>query len=162
MLDIKILGDDVLKKQASLVPKVDRQIKDLIEAMFETMHEGKGVGLAAPQIGELKRLFVCHATDDKPRVFINPEIIATSEEQNIYEEGCLSIPDVWADVLRPAWITVQARDENGKLFTLEATGFLARVIQHEIDHLNGVLFIDRINEKKRQRILKTFGKNVKV
>ena len=162
MLDIKILGEEVLKKHSSLVPKVDRPVQDLIQAMFETMYEGKGVGLAAPQVGESKRLFVCHATDDKPRVFINPEIIATSEEQVIFEEGCLSIPNVYCDVLRPAWITVQARDENGKIFTLDARGYLARVIQHEIDHLNGMLFIDRINEKKRQRIMKNFKKTIKV
>lgn len=162
MLKIKTYGDDVLRKKAALVPAVDREITELIQAMFEKMKEDNGLGLAAPQVGILKRLFVCHVKGDIPRAFVNPEIIATSEEQVSYEEGCLSIPGVWADVIRSEWITVQARDERGKLFTLEAEGILARVILHEIDHLNGVLFIDRISEKKRLRILKPYHQKEKV
>lgn len=162
MLEIRTLGDEVLKKQAALVPKVDRNIQELIQGMFEAMDKGNGLGLAAPQVGELKRIFVTHVPDDSLRVFINPEILATSEEQVPYEEGCLSIPGLYAEVTRPAWVTVQARDEKGKLFTVDVSGLLARVIQHEIDHLNGILFIDRIPEKKRQRIVKSFDKHVNV
>ena len=134
----------------------------MIENMLETMYHAEGVGLAAPQVGELKRIFVTHLPEDSPRVFINPEIVATSEEQTTYEEGCLSIPGLYAEVVRPAWVTVQARNEEGKLFTIDVTGLLARVVQHELDHLNGVLFIDRLPEKKRQRILKSYTKPVNV
>ena len=160
MIELKIMGDDVLKRQSSLVPKVDKKVRDLIEAMFETMYEGKGLGLAAPQIGELKRLFICQIPDDQPRIFVNPEIVQTSEDQVLLEEGCLSIPGVYAEVLRPMQVTVQAWNEHGKPFTINADGLLSRVIQHELDHLNGVLFVDRLNEKKRQRILKTYTKKV--
>ena len=106
VLEIKTLGDEVLKKQAALVPKVDRNIQELVQGMFEAMEKGKGLGLAAPQVGELKRIFVPHVPEDSPRVFINPEIIATSEEQTTYEEGCLSIPGLYAEVTRCAWVTV--------------------------------------------------------
>ena len=162
MLEIKTLGDEVLKKQAALVPKVDRNIQELVQGMFDAMEKGNGLGLAAPQVGELKRIFVTHVPDDDLRVFINPEILATSEEQISYEEGCLSIPGLYAEVTRPAWVTVQARNENGRLFTVDISGLLARVVQHELDHLNGVLFIDRLPEKKRQRILKSYEKHVEV
>lgn len=162
MLEIKTLGDEVLKKQAALVPKVDRNIQELVQGMFDAMEKGNGLGLAAPQVGELKRIFVTHVPDDEMRVFINPEILATSEEQVPYEEGCLSIPGLYAEVTRPAWVTVQARNEEGKLFTVDLSGLLARVVQHEIDHLNGILFVDRIPEKKRQRILKSYEKHVSV
>ena len=162
MLELKILGDDVLKRQSSLVPEVDKKIQDLIESMFELMYEGKGLGLAAPQIGELKRLFICHIPDDNPRVFVNPEIVQTSEEQVLLEEGCLSIPGIYAEILRPRQVTVQAWNEKGKPFTIDADGLLARVVQHELDHLNGILFVDRLNEKNRQRVLKTFTKTVSV
>jgi len=162
VLEIKTLGDEVLKKQAALVPKVDRNIQELVQGMFDAMEKGNGLGLAAPQVGELKRIFVTHVPDDEMRVFINPEILATSEEQVPYEEGCLSIPGLYAEVTRPAWVTVQARNEEGKLFTVDLSGLLARVVQHEIDHLNGILFVDRIPEKKRQRILKSYEKHVSV
>ena len=100
VLEIKTLGDEVLKKQAALVPKVDRNIQELVQGMFEAMEKGNGLGLAAPQVGELKRVFVTHVPDDDLRVFINPEILATSEEQVPYEEGCLSIPGLYAEVTR--------------------------------------------------------------
>lgn len=157
-MDIYTLGDDVLYKKAVRIPEIDKRIIDLSTAMLETMYRGKGIGLAGPQVGEALRLFVCHVTDDKPRVFINPEIIATSPEQLLYEEGCLSIPGMYADVVRPATVSIQAWDERGKPFTLDADGILARVIQHEFDHLNGVLFIDHLEEKKKKRIIKSFQK----
>ena len=112
-------------------------------------------------VGELKRIFVCHVSDDEPRVFINPEIIETSPEIAQIEEGCLSIPSIYTDLKRSAVIKVQAWNLEGKPFTLEAGGLLARVIEHEIDHLNGILFIDHVNEKKRNRLLKSYNRVVK-
>jgi peptide deformylase len=161
MLDIVTLGDDILKQRAAVIPTVDEVIDHLARSMLEAMYYGKGIGLAGPQVGELKRLFVCHVPEDKPRVFINPEIIQTSPEQVQFEEGCLSIPGVYADLPRAESIQVQAWDTDGKPFTLEAHGILARVIQHETDHLNGVLFIDHLQEKKRNRVLKNYKRLIK-
>jgi peptide deformylase len=157
-MKIYTLGDEVLYKKASLVPDIDKKIADLSSAMIETMYEGNGIGLAGPQVGEGLRLFVCHVPDDQARVFINPEIIGTSQEIIPYEEGCLSIPGMYAEVVRPAFLSVQAWDERGKPFTLDADGMLARVIQHEFDHLNGLLFIDHLEEKRKKRIIKLFQK----
>ena len=122
------------------------------------MHAGKGIGLAGPQVGELKRLFVTHVEGDVPRVFINPQIIQTSNEQNVFEEGCLSIPAMYADVERPVAVTVQAWNERGRPFTLDAEDLLARVIQHEFDHLNGILFLDHLDDKKRNRIINLYSR----
>ncbi|MBT3275824.1 MAG: peptide deformylase [Spirochaetales bacterium] len=157
-MEIITLGDEVLRKQAAVIPEVDRKIADLAAAMIESMHVGKGIGLAGPQVGELKRLFVVHVEADTPRVFINPQIIQTSNELNTIEEGCLSIPGMYSDVDRPMAITIQAWNERGRPFTLDAEGILARVIQHEFDHLNGVLFLDHIDEKKRNRIISQYGR----
>jgi peptide deformylase len=106
----------------------------------------------------MKRIFVIHVDGDEPRVFINPSIIATSQETAKYEEGCLSIPGVWADVVRPRAVRIQAWNEKGRPFTMETEGILARVILHEYDHLEGVLFIDRLPPGKRERILAKFDK----
>jgi peptide deformylase len=160
MLNIVTLGDEVLRKQAALIPEVDRLIEDLAAAMIDAMHAGKGIGLAGPQIGELKRLFVTHVEEDDPRVFINPQIIQTSHDQASYEEGCLSIPGIYADVERPYEITVQAWNERGRPFTIDAEGLLARVIQHELDHLNGVLFLDYLDDRKRNRLLGQYNRKV--
>ena len=160
MLNIVTLGDEVLRKQAALIPEVDRLIEDLAAAMIDAMHTGKGIGLAGPQIGELKRLFVTHVEEDDPRVFINPQIIQTSHDQATYEEGCLSIPGIYADVERPYEITVQAWNERGRPFTIDAEGLLARVIQHELDHLNGVLFLDYLDDRKRNRLLGQYNRKV--
>ena len=159
-MKIYTLGDAVLEKKASLVADIDKKIVDLTSAMLETMYEGNGIGLAGPQVGEGLRLFVCHVNNDIARVFINPEIIATSQDVFPYEEGCLSIPGMYADVVRPAALTVQAWNEKGRPFTMDAEGILARVIQHEFDHLNGVLFIDHLEEKKKKRIIKLFQKKI--
>jgi peptide deformylase len=121
--------------------------------MFGALYEGRGVGLAGPQVGLLKRIFVVHVEGNIPRVFINPSIIETSPETVKYEEGCLSLPGVWADVIRPRTVKIQAWNERGRPFTMETEGVLARVILHEYDHLEGVLFIDRLSEPKRNRIL---------
>ncbi len=129
--------------------------------MIESMHAERGIGLAGPQVAELKRLFVTHVEGDEPRVFINPQIIQTSNELVTMEEGCLSIPGVYADVSRPASVVVQAWNERGRPFTIEAGAMLARVIQHENDHLNGILFLDHIDEKKRGRLVKQFEKRQK-
>ena len=150
MLTIVTLGDEVLRKQAALIPEIDRMIAELAAGMIDSMHAGKGIGLAGPQVGELKRLFVTHIEGDTPRVFINPQIIQTSQEQNVYEEGCLSIPETFSDVERPYAVTIQAWNERGRPFTLDAEGLLARVIQHEFDHLEGILFTDRVSPLKKK------------
>ncbi len=160
MLNIVKIGEDILHRKASVIPDIDENIEHLAQAMLEAMYFGKGIGLAGPQVGELKRLFVCHVPEDEPRVFINPEIIATSPEQVPYEEGCLSIPGIYADIARSSRVQVQAWNIDGKPFTLEAEGLLARVIQHEYDHLNGILFVDHLNEKKRNRVLKDYKRLV--
>ena len=145
-----------LRKHSALVPDFDGELQALVEQMIETMRAGKGIGLAAVQVGRLYRLFVTHVEGDKPRAFINPDILETSLEQVTLEEGCLSIPGVNADVVRPAAVRVQAWNEKGRPFSLDAEDLLARVIQHEMDHLNGVLFLDRIDPKKRERLLKAY------
>jgi peptide deformylase len=117
------------------------------------MHQSRGIGLAGVQVGELKRLFVTHVSGDKPRVFINPSIIGTSVEQADYEEGCLSIPGVWADVTRPEAVQIQAWNERGRPFTSTFDGLLARVVQHELDHLNGVIFLDYLSDTVRDRVM---------
>ncbi|MEE9308150.1 MAG: peptide deformylase [Spirochaetia bacterium] len=156
MLNIVTLGDERLKKHSILVPDLDGEIKSLIEQMFETMHANKGIGLAAVQVGKLIRLFITHLPKDAPRVFINPEVIETSVDQGSFEEGCLSIPEVNADVIRSKHVKVQAWNDKGRPLSMDVDDFLARVIQHEIDHLNGVLFIDRIDPKKRERLVRQY------
>ncbi|MDR1893811.1 MAG: peptide deformylase [Spirochaetales bacterium] len=163
-MDIITLGgrDELcLKETASAIADINDSVLQLSQAMLETMHEGKGVGLAGPQVGFVKRIFVTHAQGDQDRVFINPDIIQTSLETVTYEEGCLSIPGVYAEVVRPAGIVIQGWNEKGRPFKLTAEGILARIIQHEYDHLRGVLFLDRINEKRRERILKSYGRKIK-
>lgn len=138
------LGEEVLRQKCeSVAPNEIAGLHGIIEEMFTTMISANGVGLAAPQVGITKRFFVVLADDDVRRVFINPEIIATSEEMGEYDEGCLSIPGVTETICRAIKVTVQALNEKGKPFTLEADGLLARVIQHENDHLDGILYLDR-------------------
>ena len=143
ILEITKLGEEVLRQKAVPIAEVNDEIRKLAEDMLETMIEADGVGLAAPQVGKSIRMFVVMADDDVKRVFINPQIIKTSEEVGEYEEGCLSIPQVYESITRPVRVTVQALNEKGKPFTLDADGRLARVIQHEYDHLEGILYIDR-------------------
>jgi len=156
MLNIVTLGDERLKKHSILVPDFDGEIESLIEQMFETMHANKGIGLAAVQVGKLIRLFITDVPKDAPRVFINPEVIETSVDQGSFEEGCLSIPEVNTDVIRPIQVQLQAWNVKGRPFPMDADDLLARVIQHELDHINGVLFIDRIDPKKRERLVKQY------
>ncbi|MDA3940501.1 MAG: peptide deformylase [Spirochaetia bacterium] len=158
MLNIETLGSDILRKKCATIAVFDKNLEDLAVAMIDSMHANDGIGLAGPQVGVEKRLFVCHIPDDEPRIFINPDIIGTSQEISPYEEGCLSIPGVYSEVMRPESITVQAWSLEGKPFKLDAHGILARVIQHEMDHLKGILFIDHLSEKKRQRIVSVYEK----
>jgi peptide deformylase len=152
-MEIITLGNELLRQKAASVKKITAEYAKTAEKMLTTLHEGKGIGLAGPQIGLMERIFIVHIEGDTPRVFINPSIIETSQETVKYEEGCLSVPGVWADLMRPKSVKVQAWNEKGRPFTLEADGILARVIQHEYDHLDGVLFIDRLSEIKRNKIL---------
>ncbi|MDR0400482.1 MAG: peptide deformylase [Treponema sp.] len=152
-MDILFLGNDLLRAKAEPVKHIDDTITTLAAGMLDALHEGKGVGLAGPQVGFTGRIFVVHVEGDVPRVFINPSITATSPERVKYEEGCLSIPGVWADVVRSGSVQIQAWNEKGRPFTMDADGILARVILHEYDHLEGVLFIDRIPAHKRERLL---------
>ena len=160
MLKIYKLGEEVLRQKS--VPIKDEEINDdlraLAEEMFETMDAANGVGLACPQIGKNIRMFVAMADDDVRRVFINPQIIATSDDSVPYEEGCLSVPQVYENIMRPSKVTVQAQDQNGKRFTIEADGLLARIIQHENDHLDGVIFIDRGDEEFAKKTAEQFAK----
>jgi peptide deformylase len=153
---IYTLGEDVLRKKALPVEEVTDDIRAIVDEMFDIMIAGDGVGLAGPQVGKSLRLFVVMTDDGIRRVFINPQIISTSSELVEIEEGCLSIPKVYEPISRPARVTVQALNERGKPFTQEAAGLLARVIQHENDHLDGVLFIDRGDKDFADRTVASF------
>ena len=142
--NIRKYGDDVLRKKCREVEEIDKRLLVLIKDMLETMYDADGVGLAAPQVGILKRLFVIDIGDG-PLVFINPEIIETSGKQ-IDEEGCLSLPGKMEEVMRPNYVRARALNEKGQEFEIEAEELLARAILHEYDHLNGTLFIDRVNK----------------
>ena len=161
-MDIVTLGDTRLRKTSILVSDFDQGLRDFVQAMFGAMRDGQGIGLAAVQVGQLYRIFVTEVPRDKPRVFINPQIVQTSLETESFEEGCLSIPGVNADVIRPSAVKVQAWNEKGKPFNLSTEGLLARVIQHELDHLGGKLFIDHVGAKKKERLLKEYYRHVSV
>ncbi len=160
-----ILPDPLLREVSKPVERVDAEILKLADDMLETMYEAPGIGLAAIQIGVARRLLVLDVAregeDKQPLVIINPEIIAASETRSVYEEGCLSIPDYYAEVERPADVTVRFINRAGKEETLEATGLLSTCMQHEIDHLNGVLFIDHISRLKRDMVIRKFTKVAK-
>ncbi len=156
--EVVTLGNEVLREKAKAVEIFDQELEDTVRQMFVLMREKKGVGLAAPQIGISRRFFVTEAVDDKPRVFINPEIIETSQETVKGEEGCLSLPGVWANVVRPYSVKVQAQDTTGKIFRLNAEGWLARIILHENDHLNGMLFVDRLDDNNRKKVISKYEK----
>ena len=158
MLDICVLGDEVLREECSDITEFDDALRMLADAMVETLDEADGVGLAGPQIGVPKKIFAIHLRGEEPIIFINPSIVATSIEEGPYEEGCLSIPGVFHDVIRPLRVTIQAQDVSGKAFTIEAYGLLARAIQHENDHLHGKLFIDHLDEKERDKVVRAYEK----
>jgi peptide deformylase len=157
-LPIIVAPDPRLKQTAAPVGRVDAPLRRLIDDMLETMYAAPGIGLAAPQVGALIRLIVVDvAKDDAPRdphALVNPELVWVSEEDATYEEGCLSVPDHYAEVTRPARIRVRYLDRQGENRELEADGLLATVIQHEMDHLDGILFIDHLTSLKRNMILR--------
>jgi len=157
-MQIITLGNELLKQKAEKITVIDDEIADLSEKMLEILVRDKGIGLAGPQIGIMKRIFVTHVQDDIKRIFINPSILETSHNTFKFEEGCLSIPGVFANVIRSEVVKVQAWNEKGRPFTLEANGLLARVILHEIDHLDGIVFLDRITESKRNRLIAKYEK----
>lgn len=160
MLKIYKLGEEVLRQKCEAVKaeEINDEFRALIKEMFLTMDEANGVGLAAPQVGIAKRFFVAKSDDDVERVFINPVITKTSSELSEYEEGCLSIPGVYETIVRPKAVTISALDINGKPFTLDAEGLLARIVQHESDHLDGVLYIDRGDQAFKEKTIETFKK----
>ena len=163
--EIIAIPDKRLRLKSKPVAKVDDSIRTLAEEMFEAMYAAPGIGLAAIQLGEQKRVItmdLANKDDPKePQVFINPEILWTSEERNLHEEGCLSIPEYYEEVERPAEVKVKYLDLEGQSREVHATGLLATCLQHEIDHLNGVLFIDHLSKLKRDRVVKKFTKQAK-
>jgi peptide deformylase len=168
ILPILIEPEPVLRKKAAPVAKVTRDVEALLDNMLATMYAAPGIGLAAPQVGVSQRLVTIDlglrdekAAPDKPvdvYKLINPEIIGVSEEQNVYEEGCLSIPGIYEEVTRPARIRVKFQTVAGKTEELDLDGLLATCFQHEIDHLNGILFIDYLSKLKRDMILRKMKK----
>ena len=150
-LDIRYLGDRVLRQPAKRVAKVDQELRQLVREMLQSMYTADGIGLAAPQVAVSKQLIVIDCEPDNPAnpplVLVNPVIKRLSKEICVAEEGCLSIPGVYLDVKRPQAVEVSFKDEYGHPRTLPVAGLLARCIQHEIDHLNGVLFVDRVENK---------------
>jgi peptide deformylase len=157
-----ILPDPLLRLVSKPIETVDADVLKLADDMLETMYDAPGIGLAAIQIGIPKRMLVIDVSredeEKNPQVFINPQIVKSSDEGSVYEEGCLSIPEYYAEVERPAVINVDYVGRDGKKHTIEADGLLATCLQHEIDHLNGVLFIDHISRLKRQMVIKKFTK----
>ncbi len=147
-LDIHLLGDRVLRQPAKRVAQVNDEIRQLIRDMLGTMYSADGIGLAAPQVAVHKQVLVVDVDPaeaaNRPLVLINPKIRRTGKEITIGQEGCLSIPNIFLDVKRPDLVEIAYKDEQGRPQTLRATGMLSRVIQHEIDHLSGVLFVDRV------------------
>jgi peptide deformylase len=163
--DILILPDPRLRLVSQPVGAIDAEIRGLIADMFETMYAAPGIGLAAIQIGVPRRVITLDLAkkdeEKKPQVFINPAILSTSADRSTYEEGCLSIPEYYEEVERAAEVKFRYLDLNGSEHELDATGLLATCVQHEIDHLNGVLFIDHLSKLKRDRIIKKFTKAAK-
>ena len=142
--NLRLEGDEILKKKSRDIEKIDEKLQTLIDDMIETMHKYNGVGLAAVQVGILKRVVVIDLYDDNgPIVLINPVIKKTKGEHEV-DEGCLSFPNQFAKIIRPAEVTVKALDRNGKEYQIKAKELLAQAISHEVDHLNGILFVDKI------------------
>jgi peptide deformylase len=160
-LRIVKLGSEILRQKAVPVTSFGPDLEAVAVRMIEMLDEAAGVGLAAPQVGIGKRFFVVRVKNESPLVFVNPSIIETSADTIKYEEGCLSISGVYADIARAARIKVQAFTTNGRPFTIECGGILARVIQHENDHLDGILFYDHLSEIKQKRLLEKYEKIVK-
>jgi peptide deformylase len=158
LLPILVAPDPRLNQKAKPVAKVDARVRKLMDDMLETMYIAPGIGLAAPQVGVLERVIVLDLAHEgeapRPLRMANPELLWVSDEDAVYNEGCLSLPEHYADVTRPARIKVRYLDENNKTIELEAEGLLATCIQHEMDHLQGILFIDHLTALKRNIILR--------
>ena len=163
--DILLIPDKRLRMKSEPVKAIDKDIRALIEDMFETMYAAPGIGLAAIQIGVPRRVVTMDLAKQEdppePHVFINPEIGWSSDDKSTYEEGCLSIPEYYEEVARPQKVRVKFLDREGAPQELEADGLLATCLQHEIDHINGVLFIDHISKLKRDMVMKKFKKAAK-
>src|SRR6476619_1670251 len=163
--DILIIPDKRLRLKSEAVKTVDKPLRKLVEDMFETMYAAPGIGLAAIQIGVAQRVITLDLAKkdepNQPHVFSNPEIVWASDETATYEEGCLSIPEYYEEVARPKAVKVKFLDLDGKRHEIEAEGLLATCLQHEIDHINGVLFIDHISKLKRDMVMKRFKKAAK-
>ncbi len=165
--DIIVLPDKRLRVVSAPIEKVTAEVRRLADDMLETMYEAPGIGLAGIQIAVPQRIVTMDLSrkedeqEPAPRVFINPEIVTSSDELSVYQEGCLSIPEYYADVERPARVRVRYLDLDGQLHEEDAEGLFATCIQHEIDHLNGVLFVDYLSKLKRDRVLKKFTKAAK-
>jgi peptide deformylase len=163
--EIIILPDKRLRLKSEPVKQIDAGIRTLVDDMFATMYDAPGIGLAAIQLGVAQRVVVMDLSkkedDHKPQVFINPEITWKSEETASYEEGCLSIPEYYEEVERPAEVKVKYLDLDGKTHEIKAKGLLSTCLQHEVDHTNGVLFIDHLSKLKRDRVIKKFTKAAK-
>ena len=162
ILEIVKAPDPRLKLVSQPVPEVDRTLKRFMDDMLDTMKDANGIGLAAIQVGVPKRVAVIDLDPSGPKTnpiyLVNPKIIAASEDQTTYNEGCLSVPDFWEDVSRPTRLTVEYTDEKGRAQRLEAEGLLAICLQHEIDHINGLLFIDHLSKLKRSIALRKSAK----
>jgi peptide deformylase len=162
ILPIFKLPDPVLRKKAKPVERVDAELRRLMDDMLLTMYDAPGIGLAAPQVGVARRLIVMDPAKDEapksPIIMVNPEILERSEEMRLHEEGCLSIPDVAAEIERPAKTRVRYIDRGGKKREMELEGIWSTLVQHEIDHLNGILFIDYLSRLKRDMIVRKFTK----
>lgn len=152
LLDIHVLGSPILRQETERIEHITPELRRLVDDMFETMHAASGVGLAAPQVGRRERLAVVDA-DGVSLVIINPEVVRGDGKIKA-EEGCLSIPEIYADVERIANVVIRAQDIDGKIFEVEATDLLGRCLQHEIDHLHGKLFLDRLSLLKRRKALR--------
>src|SRR5690606_10420053 len=162
---IILLPDPVLRQLSKPVERVDEDVRKFAGDLFETMYDAPGIGLAAIQVGEARRMLVIDLAKENepkaPQVFINPEIVDTGAGVSVYEEGCLSIPDYYAEVQRPDTVTVKYLNIKGQEQTVTADGLLATCLQHEIDHLNGILFIDHISKLKRDMVVRKFRKLAK-
>ena len=162
---IIIEPDIILRKRSETLEKVDNELRSFMNDMLETMYAAPGIGLAAVQVGVLKRLIVIDISKNNekknPLFFINPEIVSKSNKTSIYEEGCLSLPGYFAEIERPAECKIEYLDYDGKKSEMNASGLLATCIQHEVDHLNGILFIDYLSKLKRDMIIRKLKKNKK-
>jgi peptide deformylase len=162
ILPIIVLPDPILRKESAPIERIDASLKRLADDMFATMYDAPGIGLAAPQVGVSRRLIVMDPSRDEdaktPLIMVNPEILDLGAEMRVHDEGCLSIPDITAEVERPALTRVTYLDLEGKKQEIELEGIWSTLVQHEVDHLNGILFIDYLSRLKRDMVVKKFTK----